>query len=71
MLVLWERDERNVSDICSQLYLETATLTPLLKRLKRAVVNRRRSPSDERQVIVSLSEAGARCTPRCSIFPAA
>ena len=34
MLVLWERDERNVSDICSQLYLETATLTPLLKRLE-------------------------------------
>lgn len=59
MLVLWERDERNVSDICSQLYLETATLTPLLKRLEaRGLVNRRRSPSDERQVIVSLSEAG-------------
>lgn len=59
MLVLWERDERNVSDICNQLYLETATLTPLLKRLEaRGLVNRRRSPSDERQVIVSLSEAG-------------
>ena len=59
MLVLWERDERNVSDICSLLYLETATLTPLLKRLEaRGLVNRRRSPSDERQVIVSLSEAG-------------
>lgn len=59
MLVLWERDERNVSDICSQLYLETATLTPLLKRLEtRGLVNRRRSPSDERQVIVSLTDAG-------------
>ena len=59
MLVLWERDERNVSDICNQLYLETATLTPLLKRLEaRGLVIRRRSPSDERQVIVSLSEAG-------------
>lgn len=62
MLVLWERDERNVSDICNQLYLETATLTPLLKRLEaRGLVNRRRSPSDERQVrMISRRSISAR-----------
>ncbi|NEV77743.1 MarR family transcriptional regulator [Rhodopseudomonas sp. BR0C11] len=59
MLVLWERDQINVSEICEQLYLETTTLTPLLKRLEaRGLVSRRRSAEDERQVIVSLTDEG-------------
>ena len=59
MLVLWEQDSRNVSDICNQLFLETTTLTPLLKRLEaRGLVQRQRSAADERQVIVSLTAAG-------------
>ena len=59
MLVLWERDEVNVSDICEQLYLETPTLTPLLKRLEtHGLLRRRRSAPDERQVIVTLTVAG-------------
>lgn len=59
MLVLWERDGINVSQICEKLFLETTTLTPLLKRLeKRGLVNRRRSKTDERQVIVTLTEEG-------------
>ncbi|MCG6207499.1 MarR family transcriptional regulator [Rhodopseudomonas sp. HC1] len=59
MLVLWEKDRVNVSEICDQLFLETTTLTPLLKRLEaRGLVSRKRSAEDERQVIVSLTDEG-------------
>ncbi|HEX7863576.1 MAG TPA: MarR family transcriptional regulator [Variovorax sp.] len=59
MLVLWEKDEINVSEICTRLSLETTTLTPLLKRLEaRGLIQRVRSPRDERQVIVSLTSGG-------------
>ncbi|MFD1800992.1 MarR family winged helix-turn-helix transcriptional regulator [Mixta tenebrionis] len=59
MLVLWQRDDVTVSDIGERLFLDSATLTPLLKRLEAAgMVSRRRSRLDERQVVVTLSAAG-------------
>lgn len=59
MLVLWEGDQRTVSDIGEQLFLDSATLTPLLKRLEVAeLVQRVRSSQDERQVIICLTEQG-------------
>jgi len=59
MLVLWEGDQRTVSDIGEQLFLDSATLTPLLKRLEVAeLVQRVRSNQDERQVIICLTEPG-------------
>lgn len=59
MLVLWEQDKRNVSEIGERLSLDSATLTPLLKRLEAAgLVQRTRAASDERQVVVTLSMAG-------------
>jgi len=59
MLVLWQQDELIVSDIGEKLYLDSATLTPLLKRLEVAgLLVRRRAQADERQVIISLTEAG-------------
>ncbi|MFQ6403673.1 MarR family winged helix-turn-helix transcriptional regulator [Methylophilus sp. 'Pure River'] len=59
MLVLWEGDQRTVSDIGEQLFLDSATLTPLLKRLEVAeLVQRVRSSQDERQVIICLTESG-------------
>jgi DNA-binding MarR family transcriptional regulator len=59
MLVLWERDGVTVSDIGARLFLDSATLTPLLKRLEAAgLVARARSASDERQVVISLTDAG-------------
>jgi diguanylate cyclase (GGDEF)-like protein len=59
MLVLWERDGVSVSDIGARLFLDSATLTPLLKRLEAAgLVARARSAQDERQVVVSLTDAG-------------
>jgi DNA-binding MarR family transcriptional regulator len=59
MLVLWEKDEQTVSEIGARLFLDSATLTPLLKRLETAgFVTRTRSAADERQVVVALSPAG-------------
>lgn len=61
MLVLWEQDDRTVSEIGARLFLDSPTLTPLLKRLEVAsFVARNRSGADERQVIVSLTAAGKR-----------
>ena len=59
MLVLWERDGVSVSEIGEHLHLNSATLTPLLKRIEAlGLISRRRAHEDERQVIVSLSRAG-------------
>lgn len=59
MLVLWESDQRTVSDIGEQLFLDSATLTPLLKRLESAsLLQRIRSSQDERQVIICLTDTG-------------
>ena len=59
MLVLWEKDEQTVSEIGARLFLDSATLTPLLKRLEAGgLVARARSNADERQVVVSLTDAG-------------
>lgn len=59
MLVLWEQDGVTVSAIGERLFLDSATLTPLLKRLESAgVIARRRCAEDERQVIVTLTNDG-------------
>jgi DNA-binding MarR family transcriptional regulator len=59
MVVLWERDGVTVSEIGSRMFLDSATLTPLLKRLEAAgLVSRNRSAADERQVMISLTDAG-------------
>ncbi|WP_434278837.1 MarR family winged helix-turn-helix transcriptional regulator [Acinetobacter sp. CE-15] len=59
MLVLWEKDGLTVSEIGEKLFLESSTLTPLLKKLQsNGIVNRERSTKDERQVIISLTAAG-------------
>lgn len=59
MLVLWERDGVSVSEIGERLYLNSATLTPLLKRIEAlGLISRRRAHEDERQVIVNLSRTG-------------
>ena len=59
MLVLWEQDGVMVSEIGDKLFLDSATLTPLLKRLETAgLLTRVRAVQDERQVIVSLTPQG-------------
>jgi DNA-binding MarR family transcriptional regulator len=59
MIVLWEQDDRTVSEIGAKLNLDSGTLTPLLKRLEAAGrIARRRDPQDERQVRITLTDAG-------------
>ena len=57
MLVLWERDGRSVGDLGQCLYLDSGTLTPLLKRMEKAgLLLRSRDPEDERRVLISLTQ---------------
>lgn len=59
MLVLWGRDQLTVSDIGARPFLDSATFTPLLKRLEASgLLSRTRSAADERQVVIALNDAG-------------
>ena len=59
LLVLWETDAVGVGDLGERLYLDSGTLTPLLKRMESAgLLSRERAADDERRVIVTLSTAG-------------
>ena len=59
MLALWERDGVPVKDIGERLFLDSGTLTPLLKRLEAAsLVKRSRSTEDERLVLIALTQQG-------------
>lgn len=59
MLILWEKDKVTVSEIGKRIFLESSTLTPLLKRLQaQGLIERQRSQLDERQVIINLTQLG-------------
>lgn len=59
MMVLWEDESLSVSEIGTRLFLDSATLTPLLKRLETAgLVARLRSREDERHVVITLTANG-------------
>lgn len=59
MMVMWEHKELRVKEVGKYLYLDSSTLTPLLKRLaEKGYVARHRSSKDERDLIVSITEAG-------------
>ena len=61
MVALWEEDAQTVSGLGDKLFLESNTLTPLLKKLEAmGYVRRQRDPKDERQVVISLTETGRR-----------
>ncbi|CAM5774705.1 hypothetical protein LMIY3S_04656 [Labrys miyagiensis] len=71
MLCLWERDGLKVGEIGTRLFLETNTLTPLLKRLESAgLVRRQRDSKDERQVRISLTAAGRALREKAVAVPA-
>lgn len=57
--VLWREDAQTVGSIAGKLALESSTLTPLLKRLESAgLLQRRRNPANERQVVIALTPQG-------------
>ena len=59
LMVLWEKKETTVSELGRCLYLDSGTLTPLLKKLEsKGLLTRKRSAEDERTVIVTVTDAG-------------
>ena len=61
IVALWDEDDQTVSRLGGKLFLESNTLTPILKKLESmGYLTRRRDPKDERQVRVNLTEAGRR-----------
>jgi DNA-binding MarR family transcriptional regulator len=70
MLVLWETDALTVSALGERLYLDSGTLTPLLKRMEQSgLLARVRSAQDERRVEVSLTDAGRKLKARAAAVP--
>lgn len=70
MLALWEKDEITVKDLGQKLYLDSGTLTPLLKKLEsQGLVTRIRSLSDERNVVIKLTDKGHELKSNAKMIP--
>ncbi len=70
MLALWERDGLSVSELGERLFLDSGTLTPLLKRLEAAgLVARIRAVEDERRVHLTLTAQGRKLKARATRIP--
>lgn len=70
MMVLWEEKAVNVKELGKRLYLDSGTLTPLLKKLEgKGLLNRRRSLEDERNLVITLTEAGLALKERARNIP--
>lgn len=71
MMVLWERQSLTVKELGAYLYLDSGTLTPLLKKLEeKGLINRKRSTNDERNLIVSITAAGEKLKEQALTVPA-
>jgi len=71
-LVLWERDDLTVKALGDKLFLDSGTITPLIKRLEaRGLVERRRDEDDERQVRIRLTSAGRALKGKAEAIPLA
>ncbi|MBQ9411454.1 MAG: MarR family transcriptional regulator [Bacteroidales bacterium] len=70
MMVLWEQDGQPVNDIARRLYLETNTVTPLLKRMEaEGFIERKKAKEDGRKVIVNLTYKGKALEEKASCIP--
>lgn len=70
MMVLWEKESVSVKELGSKLFLDSGTLTPMLKNLeKKGLLTRTRSREDERVTIVSLTEDGREMKTRALEVP--
>lgn len=69
-MALWEQDDQTVSEICTKLYLDSGTLTPLLKKMEeKGWLKRTRSKEDERIVRITLTEQGWAMREKCLNIP--
>ena len=72
LLVLWEKDDITVKALGARLFLDSGTITPLIKRLEaRGLVLRQRDEDDERQVRITLSDEGRAMQARALAIPLA
>lgn len=70
MVTLWEQDDRTVGSLGEKLFLESSTLTPVLKRLEGlGLIARTRDKTDERQVRVQLTATGRALQARAKAIP--
>ena len=70
MLVLWEKGESNVKELGERLYLDSGTLTPLLKKLEtKGYITRKRSTADERNLMVKITEDGLELREQAKSIP--
>lgn len=70
LLVLWEEDGLTVGALGDRLYLDSGTLTPLLKRMEKAgLIRRARNEADERQVLIHLTPAGRALKEKAACIP--
>ena len=72
MMVLWEKENLNVKELGSMLYLDSGTLTPLLKKLEaKGYITRRRCKEDERNLIICITEKGEALKEKAAEIPQA
>lgn len=70
LMCLWEYGDQSVGALCERLYLDTGTLTPLLKKLEqKGLVTRTRSDIDGRRVDIALTESGAAMKEQARFVP--
>ena len=70
MMVMWEHKELRVKEIGKYLFLDSSTLTPLLKRLEeKGYVSRKRSSEDERDLIVTITDSGEALKEKAVMVP--
>lgn len=70
LLALWEEDNITVKELGGKLYLDSGTVTPILKKLEKAnLVYRKRSNTDERNVYISLTNEGSSLKEKATSVP--
>lgn len=70
MMVLWEKKSVNVKSLGEHLYLDSGTLTPLLKKMEtNGLVTRERSMQDERNVMITITDEGEKLKERAKGIP--
>ncbi|WP_413306454.1 MarR family transcriptional regulator [Bacillus sp. 1P10SD] len=70
LLVLWEENSVTVKELGQKLFLDSGTLSPMLKRMEgNGLIERRRSVEDERTVVISLTQKGERLKEKAQCVP--
>lgn len=70
MLILWENNKLKVKELGEKLYLDSGTLTPLLKKLEaKGYIIRERSKNDERSLMISITQNGKKLRDKAVMVP--